>query len=289
MVCPTCRTQHRAAARFCTQCGTSVVPAPAAGSPPSTEPAGWMQRLARLFGAKPAVPVEPVAPVAEVPPGPFPGTTSRDIPSNPFPPARPRSTPADATPEALPYRLNDKFLTRAEASFFRVLQLALPDGVLLCPKVNLQDLFWAPPHDYTARNRIDRKHVDFVLADAETLRPVCGIELDDRSHQRPDRQERDRFVEGVFAAAGLPLVRVPVSAGYDPEELGAALRAAIVQAPRAPDPHSVTHSASPPPCPKCRIPMVVRTTKRGGNVGQKFFGCSNYPRCHEIIQLTLAG
>ncbi len=32
--------------------------------------------------------------------------------------------------------------------------------------------------------------------------------------ERPDRQERDRFVDGVFAAAGLPLAHVPVSHSY---------------------------------------------------------------------------
>jgi len=180
--------------------------------------------------------------------------------------------------------MNDKFLTRTEASFFRVLQLALPDGVFLCPKVNLQDLFWAPPNDYTARNRIDRKHVDFVLAAMETLRPVCGIELDDRSHERPDRRERDRFVEAVFAAAGLPLVRVPVSAEYDIPTLAAGLRAALATPPRLDRPSSRSGTV-PPACPTCQTIMVLRTTRTGTNAGKRFYGCTNYPRCHGMVPL----
>jgi restriction system protein len=32
-------------------------------------------------------------------------------------------------------------------------------------------------------------------------------------------------------------------------------------------------------CPKCGGEMVMRTAKKGPNPGQKFWGCSNFPRC----------
>ena len=32
-------------------------------------------------------------------------------------------------------------------------------------------------------------------------------------------------------------------------------------------------------CPKCGGEMVLRTAQRGPNPGQKFWGCSNYPKC----------
>ena len=274
MFCSKCGVEARPDAKFCSACGAPVTPSPApAVATREPEPAGWMKALARLFGAKPApIPQEThPAPMQEPPEDPE-SFWVKPLMPGPVAPA-PSPTPQPATADKLPYRLNHKFLTRAEASFFRVLQLALPEGVLLCPKVNLQDLFWSPPNDYTARNRIDRKHVDFVLADAETLRPVCGIELDDSSHQRPDRQERDRFVESVFATAGLPLVRVPVSADYDPVELGAALRGALAQRAEANQPAAKSVETGPPTCPKCRTEMVVRTAKTVANVGQKFYGC----------------
>ena len=272
MFCSSCDLPVQPDAKFCTACGAATAAALTTVAP---APAGCMGFLARLFGANSAVRDE-----APKDPDSFWNKLLGVGSSTPAP--SPRATAANVA-ESLPYRLNNKFLTRAEGSFFRVLQQALPEGVLLCPKVNLQDLFWSPPHDYTARNRIDRKHVDFVLADAETLRPVCGIELDDRSHQRPDRQERDRFVENVFAAAGLPLVRVPVGAEYDPAELAAALRSAIAQRGATSEPASRSAEPGPAPsCPKCRTVMVVRTAKSGANAGQKFYGCPNYPRCHSI-------
>lgn len=36
-------------------------------------------------------------------------------------------------------------------------------------------------------------------------------------------------------------------------------------------------------CPKCGSPMVLRTTKRGDNAGNQFWGCSAYPKC-KIMQ-----
>ncbi len=50
---------------------------------------------------------------------------------------------------------------------------------------------------------------------------VLAIELDDRSHQRPDRVERDRFLNQALSAAGLPLLRVAVAEHYDADQLQA--------------------------------------------------------------------
>jgi len=32
-------------------------------------------------------------------------------------------------------------------------------------------------------------------------------------------------------------------------------------------------------CPSCGQPMVLRTSKRGTNAGNQFWGCSTYPAC----------
>ena len=71
-----------------------------------------------------------------------------------------------------------------------------------------------PNENAAARNRIQQKHVDFLLCDPATMRPLAGIELDDASHARADRQERDAFVEQVFTASALPLVRFPAQRAY---------------------------------------------------------------------------
>lgn len=32
-------------------------------------------------------------------------------------------------------------------------------------------------------------------------------------------------------------------------------------------------------CPKCGAELILRTAGQGANVGRKFYGCSNYPKC----------
>ena len=32
-------------------------------------------------------------------------------------------------------------------------------------------------------------------------------------------------------------------------------------------------------CPKCGGELVLRTAKKGANIGSQFYGCSNYPNC----------
>ncbi len=38
-------------------------------------------------------------------------------------------------------------------------------------------------------------------------------------------------------------------------------------------------------CPICNSPMVLRTAKRGARAGKQFYGCSNYPACHGIVNV----
>ncbi|HET7315167.1 nuclease-related domain-containing protein [Salinisphaera sp.] len=39
-------------------------------------------------------------------------------------------------------------------------------------------------------------------------------------------------------------------------------------------------------CPKCGSSMVLRTAKRGANAGNQFWGCSTYPKCRVVQNLT---
>jgi hypothetical protein len=179
------------------------------------------------------------------------------------------------------YRLRDDFLSPAEANMLRVLREVAGDWALICPKVRLADLVYAPRQEdrQAALNRISRKHLDFVLCDAGTLRPVLAVELDDQSHQRTDRRERDAFVDQVLADVGLPLVRLPVQRSYDTRALAGMLaearagnQAATLDAPSTGEPGGV--------CPRCGGRLERRVARQGPRAGEPFLGCSNYPRCH---------
>ncbi|MEH6651011.1 MAG: NERD domain-containing protein [Motiliproteus sp.] len=48
----------------------------------------------------------------------------------------------------------------------------------------------------------------------------------------------------------------------------------------------VEQKAEDPTCPKCSSPMVLREAKKGANKGDKFWGCSNFPKCRSVIPKT---
>jgi hypothetical protein len=193
-----------------------------------------------------------------------------------------RQQPAE---RELPYRQRDDFLSPAEFSFYRVLCGVVGNRAVVCPKVNLNDIFYVarPNENQAYRNKIDRKHVDFLVCDPTTMKPRFGVELDDSSHGRRDRQDRDEFVDRVFEAAGLPLLHVSAQRSYSPNELCALVEPHLGAAPASqPSPPPVPGSG-PPLCPKCGVQMVLRTASKGPQAGQKFFGCRHYPRCREVI------
>jgi hypothetical protein len=134
-------------------------------------------------------------------------------------------------PEDLPYVLKRYLMSKAERSFFGVLeQVTDTSKYYIFPQMSLSNLVDVEKGtgSYQAfHNKIDRKSVDFVLFDRSSISPVIAIELDDASHDRTDRQERDAFVDQVLARAGLALLHVKAQTAYDPKELAISISAAI--------------------------------------------------------------
>jgi hypothetical protein len=124
----------------------------------------------------------------------------------------------------LPYQRRGPLCSPAELRFLRALERAVGDSARIYAKVRLADLvevrerasgrrFWQ------AFNAIACKHVDYVLCEPETLEVICVIELDDRSHQRDDRRERDEFVDNVMQASRIPMLRFPAQTRYQTAEV----------------------------------------------------------------------
>jgi hypothetical protein len=200
-----------------------------------------------------------------------------------------------------PYHLRDDFLSPAEFSFFKVLTSLAGQRLTVLTKVNLGDLFFVSRsfNSMIYKNKIDRKHLDFLICDSITMKPLLGIELDDSSHKRINRMERDWFVNQVFESAGLPLLHVTAQREYNTKELAARIvpliRDKVTPLPQndqsspatTVNPTPVKTEPSPPTspapmCPKCGIPMVLRTVTQGEHKGKQFYGCSNFPHCRAM-------
>jgi hypothetical protein len=145
---------------------------------------------------------------------------------------RANTLPASETPrsaEELPYIRQRYLLTQAEREFFAVLRHAAPPGWYVFPQVRLANLVqlkkgtrnWKPHF-----SRVAQKCVDFVLCDGVDIEPRLVVELDDASHNRPDRQNRDAFVDAALRAAGLPILHVRWQRQYDALALTAQIQAA---------------------------------------------------------------
>lgn len=190
--------------------------------------------------------------------------------------------------EVLPYRLTNRFLSAAEVSFFHVLRSVVSDRFVITTKVRLSDLLFVVGGrtNWKYRNKIDRKHVDFVLCDPQTMVPRLVIELDDASHQQQDRSERDEFVDAAFASASFPILHVTAKASYVPAELLRDINGAIDtgQFNGAVATESVSRGGVPV-CEKCGIAMVERKASKGANKGKRFWGCLSYPDCRHVVPI----
>ncbi len=106
------------------------------------------------------------------------------------------------------------------------LRRAVHGKYLLFCKVNLGDIIDGPRRGGW-RNRINRKHVDFVVVDRATTAPLLAIELDDWRHKTPKRQATDAFKDAALRAAGVPIYRIHAAPAYDPLELKAEIERRI--------------------------------------------------------------
>lgn len=117
----------------------------------------------------------------------------------------------------LPYKAVFSILTKSEKQFFHELHQNIDTTKYnISCKVRLLDLLFVPnvPKRQSYLQRVWSKHVDFVISDIQTMKPRLVIELDDSSHNRQDRKDRDAFVDKVLNQAELPILHIQLSANY---------------------------------------------------------------------------
>lgn len=123
-----------------------------------------------------------------------------------------------------PYRATSHLFTAAERSFILVLDQAIAPEYRIFGKVRAADVMSVTKGSnrsswQQAFNRIQSKHFDFVICHASDSSIRLLIELDDKSHERQIRMERDDFMDQAAKAAGIPLLRVPCRRSYSSQEM----------------------------------------------------------------------
>jgi very-short-patch-repair endonuclease len=212
----------------------------------------------------------------------------------------------------LPYEKQPSLFTPAERSFLGVLEQAVSNQFRIMGKVRLGDIVKVKTGldnktRQSAFNRIQSKHVDFIACDPNDLSIQFAVELDDKSHEREDRQDRDAFVDKVMDAAGIPIIHFQAKRAYVVQEVRDTLIAKLnpsedkpadvpvakplpspvaIPVPVANTSNTQTSTANiSPKCPSCGAEMVRRKAKSGQNAGNEFWGCSQFPKCRKMIEL----
>ncbi len=106
----------------------------------------------------------------------------------------------------------NSILTPYETAFHALLTGALPPGYTINPMVRISDIVkvskkFGNSVYQTNFNKCCMKHVDFLITKGPCI-IAFAIELDDSSHNRPDRIDRDQYLDHVFKEAGIPLIHV---------------------------------------------------------------------------------
>ncbi len=128
------------------------------------------------------------------------------------------------------YKRRNFFLTRAEHECYNTLIQLVGQEYFIFAQVHLPTLLdnKVVGQNWNAAFRhVSQKSVDFVLCDKAYISPKLAIELDDKSHERPDRQDRDQEVERILKGAGMPLLRLENHGKFCSQELAHKVRSAL--------------------------------------------------------------
>ena len=212
---------------------------------------------------------------------------------------------AEKGPVDFPYQSKDVLCSPAERSFLGVLDNIVGKNYRIFAKVRLADIVDVQKGLSTsawqsAFNRISRKHIDFIVCNANDLSIIGAIELDDKTHRAKGRQERDQFLDKTLETAGVPILRIKAQSTYSIKEISSSLDFAFnisgevqfedsqtvdddieISDDKPDDKFTYNPEAGivAPVCPKCGGELIQRAATKGQYAGQKFWGCSNFPKC----------
>lgn len=105
--------------------------------------------------------------------------------------------------------LSKPLLSSWEAASLPQILSTMPDDTLCFAQVRLADMVQAKgdtkTDSFNANRSLFGKSVDFAIYHPSSRSVLMVYELNDKTHNRPDRQARDRLVHTALADAGIPL------------------------------------------------------------------------------------
>ncbi|CAC9527346.1 hypothetical protein [uncultured Gammaproteobacteria bacterium] len=120
------------------------------------------------------------------------------------------------------YQKQQAIFTKAEINLLKVLeQVVINPNLAIYGKIRVADILKPAIQKnsnrkkwWSAFSKISQKHVDLVIVDKHDYSVVSVIELNDKSHNRKDRQDRDKFIRKAYASANIELVEIKATRHY---------------------------------------------------------------------------
>lgn len=125
-----------------------------------------------------------------------------------------RKCRAKAEHEEFLYQLKDTLVTENEFSYLECIETLLPEEYQILPQANLAS-FIEKTNGARFQGELFR-NVDFLIATLD-YEPVFIIEINDQTHNLPERRARDIKVNQICEEAGIPIITLWTSYGVNPE------------------------------------------------------------------------
>lgn len=127
------------------------------------------------------------------------------------------------------YEPKKRLITKNEQGFFDALREIVPQGYHVFPQINLA-AFLEKVDNSAYHNELFR-NVDFLITDGE-FAPKIVVEINDNTHHKWERRQRDEKVSAICADAGIPLVTFWTNYGVNRPYIEKRIREALETPPQ---------------------------------------------------------
>ena len=180
-------------------------------------------------------------------------------------------TASDEMEENFLYELKNSLVTNTEMRYLKCIKDILPEGYLIQPQVNLAS-FVTRTDGARFQNELYR-NVDFVVTDF-SYKPLIAIEINDQSHQSPERRARDKKVADICEEAGIPLIKLWTSYGVNQEYIKKRIEDTLAELPVK----RVSHFTKEPVAEEKTAASVQTKQKKGCYIATCVYGSYDCPQ-----------
>ena len=136
-------------------------------------------------------------------------------------------------------------------------------------------------------NKVADVTVDNKISTQSKSKPVVRERLKSREVQQWSGQaERDDLLSIPFTSKNAVFLTPFEVTAYELNEVKAGNVAVKIETIDLKQSDSIINNTAVPNCPKCKSTMIERVAKKGARQGQTFYGCSQFPKCREIVNVS---